>query len=480
MLWFAISSPLILAQEIKKNDISGQAEQEQKKLLDAVKNGVVMIEVNAHLSLERGAKNNWLGSGFLVDKKNGIIATNKHVAGEMAVCTYEIKFSTGVKVSAQFLYADPHYDVAFLRIDPKKIPETCVALEFAGESPKVHQEIYAMGYSAGDEFSTYKGTIFTIYDNLGPFNEQSFRFSGMTVGGASGSPVFNKTGKVMGILYGGKFVSGAALPFSYVERPLRAIQSLHFPKRNSVGAVFSYQDLELVQAAGSLPKDAEILYKKHFPDAQNKILVIYTRLVNSPAAKHFQPGDILWTMNGKMVGPHLKDIEEHIDGKKTVHFSVYRRGKLVEFTAHTYSLEQRNVYRFVSFAGCVWYENHELQRMLTGEDRNGVYISSTDPTSPLKEVFKNNIWLSRPIRITHINGHPIETLDDLQKTIGHLKKHKILSITYIDYMGEVVFGDNISADRQPREAIVKYNNSFDTPKNFLFNRKTLQWDVTSL
>jgi V8-like Glu-specific endopeptidase len=42
------------------------------------------------------------------------------------------------------------------------------------------------------------------------------QFSGLTVPGASGSPLFDSVGKVIGILYGGKFVSGAALSIKYV------------------------------------------------------------------------------------------------------------------------------------------------------------------------------------------------------------------------------------------------------------------------
>jgi hypothetical protein len=66
-----------------------------------------------------------------------------------------------------------------------------IALEFSKNPVKVNDTIYSMGNSSGDEFSTYKGTVFGIYESLGSFSEQSFRFSGLTVGGASGSPVFD-------------------------------------------------------------------------------------------------------------------------------------------------------------------------------------------------------------------------------------------------------------------------------------------------
>lgn len=453
---------------------------EQKKLLDAVKNGVVMVETKAYLSLERETRSSWVGSGFLIDKKNGIIVTNRHVAGDMAVCTYEVKFGNGVKVKAHFLYADPLYDIAFLKVDFAKIPTECVALEFASEKPAVNQEIYAMGNSAADEFSTFKGTIFTIYDNIGPFNEQSFRFSGMTVGGASGSPVFNTQGKVLGILYGGKFVSGAALPIDYVKRALDHIAKHKLPPRHSVGVLFEYKDIDLVKAAGCISKDIYDLYKKEFPDAQNKILMVNTRIAHSPASQFFHPGDVLWSVNGKKVGPHLHYIDEALDSSKQVIFEIYRNGKLHQFKMNTYVLENAYALRFVSFAGAVWYTNHELQRMLTGEHKDGVYIISADATSAFKDVFKESTWSSRPIRIAKINGYDINTLDDLKRIMPQLKKETIFTVTYVDYMGESTFGGNVSADRQERFVIVKYDNRFDTPKSFVFNKKTLQWDVATL
>ena len=126
----------------------------------------------------------------------------------MAICTYEIKFSDGTTTTAKLKFFDPLLDFAFLTIDPKDFPKSSMVLEISKRSIKVNDTIYSMGNSAGDEFSTYKGTVFSVYENLGPFPEQSFKFSGLTVGGASGSPVFGDDGKVVGIIYGGKVKGG--------------------------------------------------------------------------------------------------------------------------------------------------------------------------------------------------------------------------------------------------------------------------------
>jgi S1-C subfamily serine protease len=189
-------------------------EKTRKTLLDAVRRGVVIIKVKAYASVENSEASAWSGTGFIVDLEKGLIATNHHVAGNMTICTYEIKFSDGTKTTAKLKFFDPLLDFAFLTIDPKDFPKSSMALEISQRPIKVNDTIYSMGNSAGDEFSTYKGTVFSVYENVGPFPEQSFKFSGLTIGGASGSPVFGEDGKVVGIIYGGKFVSGAALPLT--------------------------------------------------------------------------------------------------------------------------------------------------------------------------------------------------------------------------------------------------------------------------
>ena len=456
----------------------------RKKLLDQVRKGVVIIKVKSYASTQNDLNAKaWSGTGFIVNLEKGLIATNHHVTGDMAVCTYEIKFSDGTTTTAKLNFFDPLLDFAFLTIDPKDFPTSSMALEFSKNPVKVNDTIYSMGNSAGDEFSTYKGTVFGIYESLGSFSEQSFRFSGLTVGGASGSPVFDEDGKVVGIIYGGKFVSGAALPISHVARALQSLSKGELPSRQSLGLVLRYDDLKDAVNVGALPAEAQTEYSKAFPTAHNKILVVDTRLVDSPASSQFMAGDIIWKIQGELIGPELARFDEIIDLKsdKAISLEIYREGKLISIEAKPYALTNDGAEKFIQFSGATWFDYNEKIRLMTGDKGPGVFISSADVTSPFKNLFKENFFgVSRPMKITHINGKAIQNLADLEKLIPELLTKKMFSIKFIDFLGQQSFGQTVSADRQERFLILKYDSKFDNPKAFSFNRKTLEWDIKEL
>lgn len=471
------SSPTEIPQDKKSK------EETRKTLLDAVRRGVVIIKVKAYASADSGEGSAWSGTGFIVDLEKGLIATNHHVAGDMAICTYEIKFSDGTTTTAKLKFFDPLLDFAFLTIDPKDFPKSSMVLEISQRPIKVNDTIYSMGNSAGDEFSTYKGTVFSVYENLGPFPEQSFKFSGLTVGGASGSPVFGDDGKVVGIIYGGKFVSGAALPISYIVRALNQLKKGEVPSRRSIGLIPRYDDLKDVTEAGVLPEEAKHDYNKEFPESHNKILVVDTLLVNSPAQNLFQVGDVLWKVDGKLIGPELAKLDEVLDaaGDKEIAVEVYREGKLVKFDVKTYPLLTQSAEKFISFAGATWFNHNEQVRYMVGDKGPGVYISFAGVTSPFKELYKSSWWGgNRLLKITYINNKPIQSLDDLQKLIPDLLGKKVFDVKYIDFLGQQSFGNTISADRQERWVMLKYDAKFDDPRLFEFDHQTHEWDIKAL
>ncbi|MBY0462309.1 MAG: trypsin-like peptidase domain-containing protein [Alphaproteobacteria bacterium] len=478
------SSPPPVADNPNPTADSPKKELTRKNLLDQVRKGVVIIKVKSYTSTQNNFNQNaWSGTGFIVNLEKGLIATNHHVTGDMAVCTYEVKFSDGTTTTAKLNFFDPLLDFAFLTIDPKDFPTSSIALELSKNPVKVNDTIYSMGNSAGDEFSTYKGTVFGIYESLGSFSEQSFRFSGLTVGGASGSPVFDEDGKVVGIIYGGKFVSGAALPISYVVRALQSLNKGEQPNRQSLGLVLRYDDLKDAVNVGVLPAETQTEYNKAFPAAHNKILVIDTRLVESPASAQFMAGDIIWKVQGQLIGPELAKFDEIVDSSlgKAVSVEVYRDGKLVLVEAKPYPLTNDGAEKFIQFSGATWFDYNEKIRLMTGDKGPGVFISSADVTSPFKGLFKESLFgNSRPIKVTHINGKAIQNLADLEKLIPELLPKKMFSIKFIDFLGQQSFGQTVSADRQERFVILKYDSKFDNPKVFAFNKKTLEWDIKEL
>lgn len=471
-----------LATKESSDSNSDTRNSKRKKLLDAVQNGVVIINVKSYSGTDQPDEATWAGSGFIVNREKGIIATNRHVAGKNSICTYEVKLSDGSTHKARLLHFDPLFDFAFLVVNADDLPQTAIELELSDKPLETNDTIYAMGNSWQDEFSTFKGTVFSTLENIGPFPEQSFKFSGITAGGASGSPVFDDEGKVAGIIYGGKFISGAGLPISYIKEALEKLNINDKPTRYSMGAIPAYMNIKYLEEVGQLPGEAAQEYLKLFPECKKKILVVDTCLTGSSAQNALKSGDILWKINGQMVGPDLEKLSRTFNQSKeqTLKVDVYRGGQLTNLEVTCYPISTKPNHDFVQFAGAMWHMADEYLRYQIGYHGEGVYIQTASRTSALKKIWSEGWFSDRPIRVTHINGKAINNLDALRKLIPELRKSTMFSLTFIDFMGHTMFGNFVSADRQPRFYIAQYDAKFDKPKSIQWNPMTLEWDLTPI
>ncbi|RZI46050.1 serine protease [Candidatus Finniella inopinata] len=480
--------------ETDKKDTSKFSD--RRKLLDTIRQGVVIIKTKAQIG-GSGDAASWSGTGFIIHLGKGLIATNHHVVGN-TVCTYEIKFSDGTTAPAKLAYFDPLHDFAFLRVDPEKLPKKSLALELSDQSPKVNDTVYSMGNSANDEFSTFKGTVFSIYENMGPFSDQSFRFSGLTVGGASGSPVFSEDGKVVGIICGGKFVSGAALPIQYVKDALKYVQEKTTPPRYSIGTTLTYGDLRDSVEAGLIPSKAAEEYLTAFPEANNKVLIVDSRAAGSEALTKLEGGDIIWKIDGQLIGPELYKFEAILNQSKVkdtsilenlvgsgknreITLHVYRGGQLKEIKITPYVLTTYKQQHFIRFAGATWFADNEQSRLMIGDLGPSVYMSPSDSVSPFKELLSNMpLFPSQPIKITAIEGYKLTNLEDLEKAIKAIKSKRILVVKYVDLIGTLGFDAMLLSDRLERQGLVKYQAEFDTPKFYRFDTDKEQWGIQEI
>ena len=167
----------------------GQAPFKQK-VIDKAKKAVVTIHGNASLTAYNNA-GNWSGTGFLVNKRKGLVLTNAHVAGGAVIGTYYLFFHDGTRADAKVLYYDPWQDYAFLQVDPKAIPRDVTEIKFSTKDPVMNQPAFVIGNNEGKNFSIHTGNVSSIYEIEGLMPQHSIILSLNTKGGSSGSPILN-------------------------------------------------------------------------------------------------------------------------------------------------------------------------------------------------------------------------------------------------------------------------------------------------
>lgn len=464
---------------------SDSAKSQRRHILDTIRKGVVIIKVKAHVNATEPETQSWAGTGFIIDKARGLIATNRHVAGSFSVCSYELKFSNGSKTQARRGHVDPFLEFAILEVDPKSIPDDCQELTLSDRRLHVNDAVNVMGNAAGDEFSTQEGTIFNIFDTLTAFNDQSFHYSGLTVGGASGSPIFDDKCEVVGIVYGGKFVSGTGLPIAYIKDALAYIQKNQIPPRKGIGVRLQYSSLDELVTAGFITDECSKLYRKNFPEAKGKLLTVKHVISGFKGALVFEPGDILLEVNNQPIGPNLMDLSRVIDtSSEPLKFKIFRDDKEKEVSISPEPIMHGSENKMISFMGTVWFEHHDQLTVSIGDRNGGVYFAGISATSPLRgdeNDFGGRWNYGIVYKLIEIDGKPVDSLKTLEAMIPAIEKKSMFTLRYVDFMGQP---NGLSAfkqvDHNPREIMIRYEKAFDTPKRYDWDPATHTWKDTTL
>ena len=138
------------------------------------------------------------GSGFLIDKTNGLIVTNAHVAS-YSPSLNRVNFKYSDPIKSKQVYIDPEIDLAFLQIDPKDIPKTAIEAKLQCKNDyKQGSGVVAFGHPAGKDFTITRGIISAVRYETDFF--EAIQTDAAINRGNSGGPLINiSTGEIIGI-----------------------------------------------------------------------------------------------------------------------------------------------------------------------------------------------------------------------------------------------------------------------------------------
>ena len=163
------------------------------------------------------------GSGSVVDAEDGLIITNNHVAtgGTLHVLNENIRGDLGA--AAILIAAAPCDDLALVQVTEKSKRKSLVSVVFGdAKGLKQGQQVVALGFPASaesgagdrlDSLSATSGIISkndTVYDNPGdvPKLAKAIQHQAAVNPGNSGGPLFDLTGKQIGVNTAIFFIAG--------------------------------------------------------------------------------------------------------------------------------------------------------------------------------------------------------------------------------------------------------------------------------
>jgi serine protease Do len=233
LIIFIASGMLLLALGAKANDL--------EKILDQANKYTVKIYNSTDTPFIEDSYSPSSGSGFLIDKTNGIIITNAHV-GSYSPALNRVNFKYSDPVQTKQVYIDPDIDLELLQIDPKLIPKNAIEAKLQCKNDyKPGQGVVAFGHPASKDFTITRGIISAIRYETDFF--ESIQTDAAINRGNSGGPLIDiSTGEVIGISsFGTEDNQGLnfALPSYPVCKVIELFKNKKDPSPLDFGVIFS-------------------------------------------------------------------------------------------------------------------------------------------------------------------------------------------------------------------------------------------------
>jgi S1-C subfamily serine protease len=452
-------------------------------IIDKTKSAVVNIEVSSSIKAYGFVHTSSFGTGFIVDKKQGIILTNRHIADHTTVSSFKLIFYNGETLPGKLLYADPWLDFAFIKVDPSLLPDGVNELHFSKQATKLGQEVFVIGNNERNRFSMQAGTISDVSSIKGSMPQHSIIVSLNTKPGSSGSPILNRNGDVVALNYGSNSTFAIGLHARYIEYALSFIKKSTIPVRKHIGAIISHYSLSDAIEYRYFSQEKLKEYIKKFPNSMTNVLQVLYTMQGSPAQSNIRAGDIIWAVDGLIIGPDLSILDMAMNSTKKdfVTLTVFRNGEWLTLDVPLYNLENHKLKKIVQFAGALFFEVDDLFSDKTGIAPKRVTFCNSVPNSTFSKVkcYPNNNGANYLCDMLLLDNESISNLDQLIKIIQKLRSKKTFTIDYslvcpIFENDSELFGMRFSqADLY--KADVEYEESYTEPRIFTFDPELMVW-----
>jgi len=272
MIKFIIPLSFLLISSVKANEL--------EKILNDANKYTVKISNSTDTPFIEDNYQPAAGSGFLIDKANGLIVTNAHVAS-YSPSLNRVNFKYSDPIKSKQVYIDPEIDLAFLKIDPKDIPKNAIEAKLQCKNDyKQGSGVVAFGHPAGKDFTITRGIISAIRYETDFF--EAIQTDAAINRGNSGGPLINiSTGEIIGISsFGVEDNQGLnfALPSYSVCKVIELFKSKKDPSPLDLKVIFSNN-----KEQGKFLRISEILKSENNPlKVGDEIIEIDGKKVENP------------------------------------------------------------------------------------------------------------------------------------------------------------------------------------------------------
>lgn len=337
-----------------------------------------------------------LGSGVIVDAKDGYIVTNHHVID--GADEIRIALNDGREFDAKLIGSDPHTDLALLKLEDFR---NITALTLAdSDSLEVGDFAVAIGNPFGLGQTVTSGIVSALgRTGLNIENIENFIQTDAAINsGNSGGALVNLRGELIGINTailgpnGGNIGIGFAIPSNMVKTVIHQLQEYGEVKRGQLGITGTELNADLAENFG---------YDHNSGAFVNEVIA------GSAADKAgIKSGDIITSINGKQISSfgELRAKIATLGAGAKVRLGIFRDGEAMEVTVTLQDQQE------LTSSDATGLSEAFTGASLANSDSGGVEVTSVEPRSNAAA-----IGLREGDIITGVNRSTVRNLSDLRK-----------------------------------------------------------------
>lgn len=437
--------------------------------IDYLKHGVVRIDAEVHAFIDGDGPGEVIGTGFLVDRKQGLFISNRHVSGH-GPGQLELKFcdTHQTKIQAGVVYYDLIHDFSILKAkDPKEIPASAVELTLGSSlSLKNGDPLMAIGSNDGIDFSILKGKITDrhLLMGTGAMDQSATLQTDLGgVQGSSGSPLFDSEDHVVALQFGmkDKHQINFALRVEYLKNALEKLANGPL-KRGTVGLFVELRTFDEIKRNYGISQETLDRLISQRPDLERLLTVerIHSRFHRATeAGTEIELGDILYSIDGILIGQDVigfeKILDEHVGQKVTL--KVLRHSKIISVQVLVKDLEKSKPNEFVTFFGGTFFNPTLRFRQIYGLDDEGVVLGYLNTPAGFKIGSPlGDDGNSRAIVIDQIGFNKITDLGSFVRAVAQLKEGDVFRVVYRNFNAQAVVHQYVTLRYDPKLGELKY------------------------
>jgi S1-C subfamily serine protease len=411
------------------------AEQRDKRVR-RIAASLVLVNFDMPYTISGVAERHYYGTGLIVDAERGFVAVDRNTVPE-AMGDVQITFGGNLEVPGRVAYIHPAHNLALLAYDPALIGDTPVrAATLSERLPQPGDDVQVVGMRS-DFRLVYRTTEVASVEAVHYPLSRTIRFRETNVETLAlvngpddvDGVILDRRGDVVG-LWSSFAYQGSGEP-AQENRGLpaelvRELAELAREQRELRSLEVEWGAVPLASARKlGLPEDWVRTLQEHDRERPQALSVLRT-VAGAPAARLFEPGDLLLALDGRPV-TRMREVERAVQ-RDRVDALVLREGRTLALDVPTVALDGQGVRRASMWAGALLQAPYRDMAAQRAVEPYGVYVAFFAYGSPA-----SRYGLHAGRRIVEVDGQPTPDLDSFIAAVRGKRDRESVRLTTVTW-----------------------------------------------